>query len=144
MWGIGIENPRDAPTSGGMANHLRGMISISNHTNNPPGSEPDGTYAVIPKWIIRSGKRLSANAIATYVTIMSYADNATKKAHPARETIAEDMGVSVPTVARAIKELKDFGALKTDPDQKKNRVGGYSSSRYTLAFYEPFEIDEKE
>jgi len=113
------------------------------HINNPSHNEPDGTYAVIPKWIIRSGKRLSSNAIAAYVTIMSYADNTTKKAHPAREKIAEDMGVSVPTVARAIKELKDFGALKIDPKQKKNKAGGYSSSRYTLAFHEPFEVKKK-
>lgn len=94
-------------------------------------------YAQVPLWIIRSGNRLSLGARALYACIMSYASNDTRTAFPGRETLARDLGVSVSTVKRNIKELEDFGALSVDRRRNK-RTGNFYANHYTLAFTSPW------
>lgn len=93
-------------------------------------------YAQVPVWILRSGANLSNGARAVYGVIMSYADNNTRVAFPSRETLAEDLGVSVATVKRAIKELENFGALNVTR-QRNKRTGNFFANRYTLVFDSP-------
>lgn len=93
-------------------------------------------YAQTPVWVLRAGDKLTSHARSLYGVIMSYADNTTRTAFPGRETLAEDMGVSVATVKRAIKELEDFGALIVERRRNK-RTGNFYANHYTLVFADP-------
>lgn len=93
-------------------------------------------YAQIPRWVLRSEGALSGNAVHLYGILMSYADNHTKVAFPSRQTLAEDMGRSIDTVKRAIKELEDFGAI-TVTRRRNKRTGNFYANHYVLAFTDP-------
>lgn len=93
-------------------------------------------YAQIPQWILRSQGKLSGNSVQLYGIIMSYADNDTKTAFPSREKLAEDMGVSVATVKRCIKDLEAYGALIVERRRNK-RTGNFYANHYTLIFNSP-------
>lgn len=93
-------------------------------------------YAQIPKWVLRSGKKLSHGAKALYGVIMTYADNETRAAFPGKEKLAEDMGASVRSIFNYMKELEDFGALKVTRRRNK-KTGNYYANHYTLVFNDP-------
>ena len=93
-------------------------------------------FSMTPRWIARAGNALSPNAKALYTIIMSYADNDTRTAFPGHELLAKDLGTSVSTVHRAMKELETFGAIIVERRRNK-RTGNFYSNRYTLMFDEP-------
>ena len=93
-------------------------------------------FSMTPRWIARAGKALSPNAKALYTIIMSYADNDTRTAFPGHELLAKDLGVSVSTVHRAMKELEAFGAI-TVLRRRNQKTGNFYSNQYTLIFDEP-------
>lgn len=94
-------------------------------------------YAQVPRWVIRSGDALSHGAVRLYGVIMTYADNSTKTAFPSREAIAQDMGASVASVKRYIKELEEFHAL-TVTRRRNKKTGNFYSNHYKLAFANPW------
>lgn len=98
-------------------------------------------YAQIPRWILRAGDKLSHGAVRLYGVIMTYADNSTRAAFPSRERLAEDMGVSVATVKRAIKELEDCGAIEVTRRRNK-KTGNYYANHYVLVFENPWVTDD--
>lgn len=98
-------------------------------------------YAQIPRWIIRSGDALSHGAVRLYGAIMTYADNDTKAAFPGREKLAEDIGASVATVKRGIKELETYGALIVTR-RRNQRTGNFYSNHYVLVFENPRVISD--
>lgn len=98
-------------------------------------------FAQIPQWVIRSGSGLSHGAVRLYGVIMTYADNDTKTAFPGREAIANDMGASVASVKRYIKELEEFRALSVVRRRNK-RTGNFYSNHYTLSFSDPRVISD--
>lgn len=98
-------------------------------------------YAQVPVWVIRSGKGLSNNARALYAGIMTYADNTNKTAFPSREKLAEDLGISIATVKRAIKELEDFNAISVFR-QRSPRTGNFFANHYVLVFEHPRVTDD--
>lgn len=98
-------------------------------------------YAQVPRWVIRSGGKLSHGAVRLYAVIMTYADNATHTAFPSRETLAEDMGASVATVKRCVKELEDGGALVVQRRRNK-KTGNFYANHYTLTFSNPWVTDD--
>lgn len=108
------------------------------HPSTPDTGEVVGftPFAMVPKWILRSGKNLSHGAKALYSVIMTYADNGTFKAFPSRETMAKDMGSNVRSVSRFIKELEDFGAVHVERRRNK-RTGNFYSNHYQLIFNDP-------
>lgn len=93
-------------------------------------------YAQIPQWVLKSDGALSGNAVQVYGLIMSYADNETRSAFPSRQRLAQDMGRSLNTVKRALKELEDYGALVVVRRRNK-RTGNFYANRYTLRFRDP-------
>lgn len=93
-------------------------------------------FAMTPRWIARAGKALSPTAKALYTAIMSYADNDSYLAFPGQELLGKDLGVSVSTVHRAMKELENFGALEVER-RRNPRTGNFYGNRYTLVFDEP-------
>lgn len=112
--------------------------STNNATFQVEGFTP---FAQIPQWIIRSGGGLSHGAVRLYGVIMTYADNDTKTAFPGREAIANDMGASVASVKRYIKELEEFRALSVVRRRNK-RTGNFYSNHYTLSFSDPRVISD--
>lgn len=111
---------------------------INNSTLTIQGFTP---YAQVPVWVIRSGKGLSNNARALYAGIMTYADNTNKTAFPSREKLAEDLGISIATVKRAIKELEDFNAISVFR-QRNPRTGNFFANHYVLVFEHPRVTDD--
>lgn len=98
-------------------------------------------YAQIPRWILRAGDKLSHGAVRLYGVIMTYADNSTRAAFPSREKLAEDMGVSVATIKRAIKELEEFGAVEVTRRRNK-KTGNFYANHYILVFNDPRVISD--
>lgn len=98
-------------------------------------------YAQIPRWILRAEDKLSHGAVRLYGVIMTYADNSTRAAFPSRERLAEDMGVSVATIKRSIKELEDFGAMAVTRRRNK-KTGNFYANHYVLSFSDPRVTDD--
>lgn len=98
-------------------------------------------YAQIPRWILRAGDKLSHGAVRLYGVIMTYADNSTRAAFPNREKLAEDMGISVATVKRAIKELEEYGAVEVTRRRNK-KTGNFYANHYILVFNDPRVISD--
>ncbi len=67
-----------------------------------------GPYAIVPEWLLYS---VSANAIKVWCILARYA-NTEDVCWPKQETIAEQMGVSLETVRRAVRELVAFDAVR--------------------------------
>lgn len=93
-------------------------------------------FAMTPRWVARAGKALSPTAKALYTVIISYADNDSYLAFPGQELLGSDLGVSVSTVHRAMKELEKFGALEVER-RRNPRTGNFYGNRYTLVFDDP-------
>lgn len=111
---------------------------MENYTNNSTLTVQGFTpYAQVPRWILRAGDSLSHGAVRLYGVIMTYADNTDRTAFPERETLAADMGVSVATIKRCIKELEDYKALSVNRRRNK-RTGNFYANHYTLVFNNPW------
>ena len=93
-------------------------------------------YAQIPKWILRSGGELSHGAVRLYGVLMTYADNETKTAFPARDKLGDDLGVKEWSISKYIKELEAFGAI-TVLRRRNQKTGNFYANQYTLIFSEP-------
>lgn len=111
------------------------------HTNNESEDQDFIAFAMIPRWLLRSSGKLSSTSIHLYAVIMTYADNITKYGFPSRETLADDMGVSVATVKRAIKELEQAGVVEVKREYNK-KTGNFRSNQYTLAYESPWVTDD--
>lgn len=85
-------------------------------------------YSRAPRWVVRR-KDLSTNAKAVFWALLDRA-NADDECWPSHRRIADDLGVSVSTVRRALKELADVGAVTVS--QRSNEAGGNSSSLFRL------------
>ncbi len=94
-------------------------------------------FAQVPKWVIRH-RTLSVGAKALYADIMTYADNDTLAAFPSREVLADDLGVSVSTVKRSIKELETANVITVER-RRNRRTGNFYANHYVLAWSAPAE-----
>lgn len=92
----------------------------------------DQHFAIIPEWVLYAD--ISAQAIRLYATLRRYADKQ-GKAHPNRQTLADNMHTSVDTVKRAIKELTDIGAL--DRGERYDSEGRQTSNQYRVISHPP-------
>lgn len=70
-------------------------------------------FAMVPVGLVRASA-ISAQAVRAFALLDSYCSWDTNRAHPAHDRLAEDMGVSVPTLRRAIKELADAGYVSVE------------------------------
>lgn len=86
-------------------------------------------YSRAPRWVIRR-KDLSTNAKAVFWALLDRA-SADNVCWPSHRLIAEDLGVSVSTVRRALKELAAVGAV-TISQRSNADTGGNSSSLFRL------------
>lgn len=99
-----------------------------------------GPFGMVPLWLLRRG--VSSPAIHLYALLAAaYADRE-GKAWPSRATLAEQMGCSVDTVDRAVRELVDAQAMFKG--RRANERGGQASNVYVLRFAAPGEVEESE
>lgn len=66
----------------------------------------EGYWAPVPEELLRSG--LSPRAIQTYGMLLRYADT-DRRAWPRQSTLAADLKCSLPTIERAVRELRETG-----------------------------------
>ena len=69
-----------------------------------------GGFTQVPNFLLRDPK-VSANAKVVYSMLLSYAWN-NSYVFPGQERMGDDVGLSQPTIARAVKELEDQGWLE--------------------------------
>ena len=94
----------------------------------------DGPYGRIPKWLFE--KNLSPTSIAVYGLLAAkYTNTRSDIAWPSRKTISKDLGISVPTVDKALVQLQEAGALFVI--ERKRSDGSRSTNGYQLAKKDP-------
>ncbi|WP_435298492.1 helix-turn-helix domain-containing protein [Timonella sp. A28] len=94
----------------------------------------DNRFAIIPHWVIFSP--ISDSALRLYAVLMKYANNETGQAWPSRKTLAKDMNKGEKAVDRAVKELKNIGALKV-AHRLDQETGEHKSNIYTVITAKP-------
>jgi DNA-binding Lrp family transcriptional regulator len=86
-------------------------------------------FEMIPHWLLDEAKGISNTAIVLYLMLRKYADWKTGECYPGRKRLAEQMGISVRSVGRALKELETIGAIKIThrryKDKKENDTNLY-------------------
>lgn len=93
-----------------------------------------GRYAMVPEWLLDT--HISSTAVRLFAVLAAkYADRDTAEAHPRRRTLAGDIGASVDTVDRALKELETVGAVTVEA--RNTDEGDRDSNTYTLAYARP-------
>ena len=112
-------------------------MADDNHTSGTLEVEGFTPYAQVPVWILRKPD-LSLGAKALYGALMSYADNRTKLAFPGQERVAADLGCTVRTVYKYMKELEESGILSVERRRNK-RTGNFYANSYVLRFADPSE-----
>jgi biotin operon repressor len=85
-----------------------------------------GGFTQVPNFLLKD-PTVSANAKVVYSMLLSYAWN-NNMVFPGQERMAEDIGSSQPTIARAIKELEQQGWLQVQ------RRGQGKTNLYILKF----------
>lgn len=68
-----------------------------------------GPFALVPAWVLTSG--VSDRAVRLYGLLALRADSDTGECWPSRATLAREAGCSPKSVDRALRELRDVGAL---------------------------------
>jgi hypothetical protein len=92
-----------------------------------------GRFAIVPEWIV---DRASAGAVKLFAVLgAKYADRDGLGAHPSRRRLADDLGVSMPTVDRLLRELVEAGALLSTP--RTTATGGTAATEYQLRLANP-------
>jgi len=86
---------------------------MSNEHNSEIRDLRNGGWYWINRHIINKyGKLLRASGLAVYNVLASYANSSSQTCFPTQKSIAEHLGLSVRTVNRKIRLLKDFKLIK--------------------------------
>ena len=89
----------------------------------------DAYFTVIPEWVLWH-RDLSDRAVRLYGTLRRRADQQGEGAFPARSTLAELLRCSLDSVDRALRELRDAGAVTWE--RRLDPAGDPTSSLYTV------------
>jgi hypothetical protein len=92
------------------------------------------TFAPLPNWIL-SRKEISITAKLIYARLLQYKGKK-DHAYPRRQELADECGLELKTVARALRELKKFNLILA------KRRGHTQSNIYTFPLH-PWMADEK-
>ena len=90
------------------------------------------SFAQVPRWLAEDGQ-VSSNAVKVYAILTRWAD-LPDGAYPALATVAERLGASKDTARRAVRELRERGALEVVP-QRDGKV--QRSNLYVLHYADP-------
>lgn len=99
----------------------------------------DVYFSIVPEWVIDAP--ISAQAVRVYAVLCRYADKEDGTCFPSIKTLGERINVSDSTIKRALKELKEIGAIKSQKRFDK-ATGEQTSNLYTVMrtkelIYEP-------
>jgi len=86
-------------------------------------------FTQVPNYLM-TNSGLTCNAIVAYAKLLSYAWN-NDRVFPGQERMAQEIGSSQPTVARAVKELEERGWLEIE------RRGQGKTNIYILKYKTP-------
>ena len=108
--------------------HIGGNLGKIEETIRINSSDPVARYGFtqIPNFILRH-REISTNAKTVYALIISYAWH-NNRCFPGQDRLADDMGLSRPSVTAAIKELEACGLLDIE------RRGLGKTNIYTINF----------
>ncbi len=90
-------------------------------------SEPAG-FAILPRHLLA----VQPVEVKVYMALALYVDWDTGECWPSRATLAEDAGVSLSTVKRALKALVKYGAVQVHP--RNDPAGDSTSNLYVMPF----------
>src|SRR3954453_4500809 len=85
-----------------------------------------GGFTQVPNFLLKDSK-ISANAKVVYSMLLSYAWN-NDRVFPGQDRMGEDLGLSTPTISRAIHELEENELLEIE------RRGQGKTNIYVLKF----------
>jgi len=89
----------------------------------------DSYFSIVPEWLIYAP--ISAQAVRVYAVLCRYADKDDGTCFPSIKTISERINASDSTVKRALKELRDIKAIKSEKRFDKG-TGEQTSNLYTV------------
>ena len=89
----------------------------------------EGYFSIVPEWLIQSP--VSAQAVRGYAVLCRYADKDDGTCFPSIKTVGERISASDSTVKRALKELRDIKAIKSEKRFDK-ATGEQTSNLYTV------------
>jgi len=101
-------------------------VPVQDHSGHQIVTE-HGRWAQVPLWVVEVG--LSASAVRMYVALHNWADRE-GESYPSHGKIAKYIGCSASSVKRAIGDLIEAGALRSEERFKGS--GEQSSNLYTL------------
>lgn len=114
---------------------------MDNHSNESTLQVQGFTpYSQVPRWVLRSGGKLSHGAVRLYGVIMSYTDSNNTVAFPGQTRLSEDMGCGTRSIYTYMKELESFGALIIQK-RRNERWGQFKSNNYVLVFNDPSAVE---
>lgn len=87
-----------------------------------------GGWSLVPNWVMRA-PGLGPHAKLLYPLLWSHGAGPAGDASPSRKTLASELGVSVDTVDRAVRELVGFGALVVE---RRRDAAGQGTNVYRL------------
>lgn len=112
----------------------------------------DVNFTRLPNWLLEfrdsDGKALSPQAIKTFFALASFADNNTMEAYPSQALLAEKADMSIKSIQRYLKELKDLEIIRVS--KNSNGKDKWVNNVYHLnvnppkSFNPPVEVEEVE
>ena len=111
--------------------NLRAVVAMTK--NSKPQTLVDNYFAMIPEWVMLSD--ISKSAVLVYLILQRYTNDQTMTCWPSRETIGQRARVSVATVDKCLKELREIGAIQII--HRKKGQGMNSSNLYRLITARP-------
>jgi DNA-binding transcriptional ArsR family regulator len=106
----------------------------------PKGDEPKAPFCMMPHVIVRDyARKIGPIALSVYLVLADRA-NSDKIAWPSYETIAETLGVSRPTVIKAIAVLTEHGLVKVE--RRKDPNGRDKSHVYHLPLHCTYRVKD--
>lgn len=92
-----------------------------------PDEQSSLQFAMVPLWVMES---VTPSSVMVYLWLHSYTSAASAVAFPARKTLAERAGLSINTVDKALRELRDAGAIRIIPTYRGD--GSQGANRYQI------------
>jgi len=94
-------------------------------------------FSIVPEWLIESN--VSDNALRVYTALYRYADKDNGTCWPSIATIGKKCNKSTSSVKRALKELKQIGAIEIQERYEEDK--GQTSNLYILKMNPAFKIE---
>jgi len=100
---------------------------------SPPEVTSPTAFSTIPRWLFRT--KISDRAFKIYCILAQMQGSRGKESHPSRNTLVRMTESSTNSVARALKELCDIGAIQII--ERFRADGGRASSSYIIYYSHP-------